>query len=86
MIPHTQCLESRDAGAQAGVWGLALQDALTDNNVTVKPGPRAQKATRLSGHFSMSERPSTVHGVANLRPKRPFSVKGRRGKQSWIRQ
>lgn len=42
----------RDAGSQASVWALALQDAITDNSVTVKPGPSAEKATRLSGHFS----------------------------------
>jgi hypothetical protein len=50
----------RDAGSQAGVWALALQDAITDNGVTVKPGPNAQKATRLSGHFFVSERPNVV--------------------------
>ena len=41
----------RDAGSQAGVWALALQDAITDSSVTVKPGPHAQKATRLSWAF-----------------------------------
>ena len=70
----------RDAGSQAGIWALAFQDALTDNNVTVKPGPSAQKATRLSGHFFMSERPSIVPAVASPRSKRPPSVKGRKVK------
>jgi len=31
--------------------GLALQDAISDSNVTVKPAPIAQRATRVSGHF-----------------------------------
>jgi len=72
----------RDAGSQAGVWALALQDAITDSSVTLKPGPRAQKATRLSGHFFMSERPSIVPAVVNPRPRRSPSVKGRRVKQA----
>jgi hypothetical protein len=70
----------RDAGSQARVWALALQDAITDNSVTVKPGPNAQKATRLSGHFFISERPSNVQAVAGPRPTRPSSVKGRKSK------
>ena len=70
----------RDAGSQAGVWALALQDAITDKSVTVKPGPSAQKATRLSGHFFMSEQPSVVQAVASPRPKRPPSIKGRKVK------
>jgi hypothetical protein len=70
----------RDAGSQAGVWALALQDAITDNSVTVKPGPSAQKATRLSGHFFISEQPSVVQAVANPRPKRPPPTKGRKVK------
>jgi hypothetical protein len=70
----------RDAGSQAGVWALALQDAITDNSVTVKPGPSAQKATRLSGHFFISEQPSVVQAVASPRPKRPPSMKGRKVK------
>src|SRR4029077_8484288 len=41
----------RDAGSQAGVWALALQDAITNSSVTVKPGLHTQKSTRLSGHF-----------------------------------
>jgi Family of unknown function (DUF6502) len=57
----------RDAGSQAGVWALALQDAITDGSVTVKPGPRVQKATRLSGHFFMCERPNIVQSVARSR-------------------
>jgi hypothetical protein len=64
----------RDAGSQAGVWALALQDAITDKSVTVKPGPSAQKATRLSGQ------PSVVQAVASPRPKRPPSIKGRKVK------
>ena len=71
----------RDAASQAGVWALALQDAITDNSVTVKPGPSAQKSTRLSGHFFISEQPSVVHAVASPRPKRPPSVKARKVKQ-----
>lgn len=72
----------RDAGSQARVWALALQDAITDSSVTVKPGPHAQKATRLTGHFFMSERPSIVPAVVSPRPRRPASVKGRRVKQA----
>ena len=68
----------RDAASQAAVWALALQDAITDSSVTVKPGPSAQKATRLSGHFFMSERPSVVPAV--VRPKRPSTVKGHKAK------
>jgi hypothetical protein len=71
----------RDAGSQAGVWAVALQDAITDSSVTVKPGPSAQKATRLSGHFFISEQPSGVHAVASPRPKRPPSMKARKVKQ-----
>jgi hypothetical protein len=71
----------RDAGSQAGVWALALQDAITDNSVTVKPGPSAQQATRLSGHFFISEQPSVVQAVANPRPKRPPPMKARKAKQ-----
>ena len=71
----------RDAASQAGVWALALQDAITDNSVTVKPGPSAQKATRLSGQFFISEKPSVVQAVARLRPKRALSMKGRKVKQ-----
>jgi hypothetical protein len=70
----------RDAGAQAGVWALALQDAITDNSVTVKPGPNAQKATRLSGRFFLYERPNVVQPVANQRPKRPTSRRPRKAK------
>ena len=62
---------TRDASSQAGVWALALQDALTDNSVTVKPSPSAQGATRLSGHFFLGERPSVVRAQAKPRPKRP---------------
>src|SRR6266478_5739149 len=61
----------RDAGSQAGVWALALKDALTDNNVTVKPGRNAQRVTRLSGHFFMSERPNVVTAVVRPRSRRP---------------
>ena len=53
----------RDAASQAGVWALAMQDAITDNSVTVKPGPSVQKTTRLSGHFFISEQPSVVQAV-----------------------
>lgn len=60
----------RDAGSQAGVWALAFQDALNDTNVTMKRGPRAQNATRLSGHFFVSERPSVVTAVVSPRSKR----------------
>ena len=60
----------RDAGSQAGIWALALQDAVTDSSVTVKPGPRGQKATRLSGHFFLCERPSVVEAVASARSRR----------------
>ncbi len=70
---------TRDASSQAGVWALALQDAMTDNSVTVKPGPSAQRATRLSGHFFLSERPSVVRAQATPRPKqRASSQKGRK--------
>jgi len=72
----------RDAGSQAGIWALAFQDAIADSSVTVKPGPHAQKATRLTGHFFMSERPSIVPAVVSPRPRRPASVKGRRVKQA----
>ena len=68
---------TRDATSEAGVWALALQDAITDNRVTVKPGLSAQKATRLSGHFFLSERPSVVP-QAKPRPKRRPSPKGRK--------
>lgn len=61
----------RDAGSQAGMWALALQDAITDSSVTVKPGPSEQKATRLSGHFFMCERPSVVQEAGRARSKRP---------------
>ncbi len=61
----------RDAGSQAGVWALALQDAITDNSVTVKPGSSAQRATRLSGHFFIYERPSIMQAIGTRRPKRP---------------
>jgi hypothetical protein len=71
----------RDAGSQAGVWALALQDAITDNSVTVKPGPHSQKATRLSGHFFVNERPSLVQPTADRQPKHQSSVRGRKVKQ-----
>jgi hypothetical protein len=61
----------RDAGSQASIWALAFQDALTDNNVTVKPGRNALKATRLSGHFFMSERPNVVTAIVRPRTRRP---------------
>ena len=70
----------RDAAAQAGVWALALQDAITDNSVTVKPGASAQKATRLSGHFFISEQPSVMQAVARPRLKSPASTKRRKVK------
>ena len=79
--PHVKNEEvprlARDASSQAGVWALALQDALTDNSVTVKPGASAQKATRLSGHFFLCERP-VVQAVASPRPKHRSPVKGRK--------
>jgi hypothetical protein len=59
----------RDAGSQAGVWALAVQDAITDSSVTVRQAPSAQPATRLSGHFFINERPSVVRPVSNLRPR-----------------
>jgi hypothetical protein len=64
----------RDAGSQAGVWALALQDAITDNGVTVNPGRSAQKAVRLSGHFFINERPTTVQ-AAPPRLRRPSAVR-----------
>lgn len=70
---------TRDASSQAAVWALALQDAITDNGVTVKPGPNAQRATRLSGHFFLSERPGVVRPQETPRPKRPSSPKRRKG-------
>jgi hypothetical protein len=70
---------TRDASSQAAVWALALQDALTDNSITVKPGASAQRATRLSGHFFLSERPSVVRPQARPRPKRQTLMKGRKG-------
>jgi len=54
------------------------QDAITDNSVTVKPGPNAHKATRLSGHFFMNERPSVARAITTPRSKRPSSLKGRK--------
>ena len=63
---------------EAGVWALALQDAITDNSVIVKPGPNAQRATRLSGHFFMTERPSVAPASTDRRPKRKSFVKGRK--------
>jgi len=71
----------RDAGSQAGVWALALQAAITDSSVTVKPGASAQRATRLSGHFFISEQPNMVQAVASPRPRHPPSAKGHRVKQ-----
>jgi hypothetical protein len=69
---------TRDATSQASVWALALQDAVTDNSVTAKPGSGAQTASRLSGHFFLSERPSIVP-QAKPRPKRRSSpLKGRK--------
>ena len=41
------------------------------------PSGYLPKATRLSGHFFISEQPSVVQAVANPRPKRPASMKGR---------
>jgi hypothetical protein len=70
---------TRDASSQASVWALALQDALTDNSVTVRPGPSVQRATRLSGHFFLSERQNVVRPQAGPRPKRSSSLKGRKG-------
>jgi hypothetical protein len=69
---------TRDATSQAGVWALALQDAVTDNSVTVKPGSSAQKATRLSGHFFLSERPSVVPWAKPRPKRRPSPLKGRK--------
>jgi hypothetical protein len=69
----------RDAASQAGVWALALQDAMSDSNVTVKPAPLAQRATRVSGHFFICERPSSVQAaVSKRRPNRPAPAKRRR--------
>jgi hypothetical protein len=67
----------RDAASQAGVWALALQDAVGDNSVTVKAGPSAQDATRLSGHFFVCERPSSVQAVSKQRPIPPAAAKRR---------
>ncbi len=72
----------RDAGSQAGVWALALQDALSDNKVTVKPGQSAQKATRLSGHFFVCEGPSVVQAGERSRARGSSSVKRRNIKQA----
>ena len=41
----------RDAGLQAGVWAIALQDAITDSSVTLKPGPHAQKVDAVEWAF-----------------------------------
>jgi hypothetical protein len=67
----------RDAASQAGVWALALQDAITDNSVTVKAGPSTQNATRLSGHFFICERPSSVQAVSKQRLIPPAAAKRR---------
>jgi len=68
----------RDAASQAGLWALALQDAVADNNVTVKPDILAQRATRVSGHFFICERPSSVQAVSKQRPNPPAPAKRRR--------
>ena len=41
----------RDAGSQAGVWALALQDAITDSSVTVKPGPTRTEGDAVEWAF-----------------------------------
>jgi hypothetical protein len=68
----------RDAASQAGVWALALQDAVADNNVTVEPGALAQRTTRVSGHFFICERPSLMQAVSKQRPKPLVRAKRRR--------
>jgi hypothetical protein len=72
----------RDAASQANVWALALQDAVTDNGVTIKPGPHVQRATRLSGHFFISERPSSVQAVSKQRPNLGAAMKRRQRTQA----
>jgi len=66
----------RDASSQAGLWALALHDAITDSGVTVKAGTNDREATRLSGHFFVCEQPSVV--ARNSREKHSKSGKGRR--------
>jgi hypothetical protein len=55
---------TRVAADHAGVWADALEGAINDKGVTVRPGPAPQKAIELTGQFFMSERP---HMVAALR-------------------
>lgn len=71
----------RDAASQAGVWALALQDAVADNNVTVRPGSGARGATRVSGHFFICERSSSVEPVASQRSTLPVAMNRRRRTQ-----
>jgi hypothetical protein len=67
----------RDAASQAGVWALALQDAVADSSVTVKAGPSKQDATRLSGHFFVCERPISVQATSKQQPISAIEAKRR---------
>jgi hypothetical protein len=51
---------TRDAAAQAGVWAVALEDAINHKDVMVRAGPTPKAATELTGQFFISERPSIV--------------------------
>lgn len=64
----------RDASSEAGVWALGMQEAITDRSVTVKPNSAPRKATRLSGHFFISERPTVVAPMKKKTPEDKAAV------------
>jgi len=51
---------TRDAADQAGVWAIALEEAVNDKEVIVRAGPAPEAATELTGQFFISERPIIV--------------------------
>lgn len=50
----------REAAFQMGVCASGIQQTMMDKKVIVKPGSTPQEATRLAGHFLISERPTVV--------------------------
>jgi hypothetical protein len=68
----------RDISASASVWATGFQDTMTHQDNAVIPGPTAQKATRLSGHFFISERPHIVPPIGKRVSDDPSTTRKRK--------
>jgi len=69
------------AFGNAGVWANGFQEAMSERRVTVKPQAVAQKARQLSGHFIISDRPTTVPPIHHPTQGHRITERVKRGKK-----